>query len=327
MLHVLGVGHAWPEGRLSDEFLEDVIESTEVRANSVGVQSRASVLTEEYIALGKNKDVEEAEKVASDTPTDLSERAARLALERAGLHPEDLGLILAGVCTPQQTTPSEAQRMGKRLGQKVPAYDLYSASSDFSLHVSTLLDWKEERIPEYVLSASTGCVTTRLSYQSGEEPFIFGDGAAAMVLSSRHTGKLQVRDSDFLTEPENADLFFIELYGHLRLSPHALADWIAPRTHDLLVCAIEKNSLDVSRLKWICPQLSPSSMQDIASRIGIAPENHWHNTERVGCSLGASPLTVLSERWEQLTPGECVVLSTAGPGMSAGYIVLQTVGG
>ncbi len=327
LLHVLGVGHAWPEGRLSDSFLDGVVELGDSRSGSQGIEQRASVLSEEYIALAKNNHVEETEKVASDTPTDLSERATLQALESAGISPEDLGLLLAGVCTPQQTTPSEAQRIGKRLAQKIPAYDLYSSSSDFALHVSTLLDWKDEKIPDYVLSASTGCATTRVSYESGEAPYLFGDGAAAMVLSSRRTGKLKIIDAAFITDPAHASLFSIELYGHLTMSPKALSTWIEPTTEKLLRKAIEKNSLDVQTLRWIDPQVSLPSMCEVASRVGISPENHWHNLERVGCSLGASPVTVLSEHWGELVAGETIVLSTAGPGMSAGYIVFQSTEG
>lgn len=322
MLSVLGLGHALPQGRLTTEFLGASLGLERPAYVSPG-RTVASVLSESYLSETRNREVERALEGGVATPTDLAEQAVMLAMKRAGVSSEELDLILAGGSTPQQTTPSEAQRVGKRLGTKIPAYDLFSSSGDIPLHIHTLRRWKEDRVPSRVLSVSTSCPTQRVFYDSTPYPFLFGDGAAALVLAPNDTGRLAVTDAAYRTEPSQAELFVIELYGHLRFEEEALREWYRKTLTALLSQALERNGLEASSVVGIGPQLFLDIEHEVFESAGLSSDRIWSNGDAVGCSLGSSPYVVLSERWDDISAGQNLVVLSAGMGLSAGYVVLK----
>src|SRR5262249_16639695 len=135
----------------------------------------------------------EAWKAASRTPTELALEAADEALNRAGVARSDIGLIIADTATPRETTPSEAQRLAKRLDLKVPCYDVSSGTGFFPAHAAILDSWKNDRLPEVALCVSTNSPTCAIDYASGDERLYFGDAAAAAVVSKVRPGKLKIR--------------------------------------------------------------------------------------------------------------------------------------
>src|SRR4051794_23764106 len=109
------MGYCHPETVIDNKFLEDLDVGTTAAwiSEKIGIQTRLSTLPLEYIRDTRNQDPREAVKVASMTPTEMGAKAARMALEKAGLRPEDIGLVIANCCTPLETAPAEAQRLAK----------------------------------------------------------------------------------------------------------------------------------------------------------------------------------------------------------------------
>jgi len=111
-LYVIGVGHAFPEGRITNDALkENGISVSSDNSSLDFVAERATTLPLFYITETKNIDTWVARSVAQQNASDLGAQAARLALERAGLTSENIGLILGDCNTPIETTPGEAQRI------------------------------------------------------------------------------------------------------------------------------------------------------------------------------------------------------------------------
>jgi 3-oxoacyl-[acyl-carrier-protein] synthase-3 len=102
------MGWANPKNVIDNHFLESLETGTSVAwiEDKIGIQSRLTGLPLDYIRETRNQDPREAQKVTSHTPTDLGGvEASLMALKRAGIKPEQLGMVICNCCTPYQTTP------------------------------------------------------------------------------------------------------------------------------------------------------------------------------------------------------------------------------
>src|SRR5688572_24479471 len=93
-----GLGHAHPEPEISNRFLESLEIGTDDAwiMERVGIRSRRTVLPLDYIRTTRNRDPRAALEAAVESNATLGARAARMALERAGVAASDVGLVIAG---------------------------------------------------------------------------------------------------------------------------------------------------------------------------------------------------------------------------------------
>lgn len=325
MLRIAGMGFAYPPTVINNDLLEQCnpqLSPAWIHQN-LGIEHRFSVLPIPYILETGNVDPWQAKDVLLCTPTDLSERAARMALERAGITAEDVGLIIAEGATPLETTPSEAQRTGKRLGIKVPAYDVSGNAATFSLHMDILRKWRPESVPSYVLCIASNIPTQRVNFRKGTESAYFGDAAAAMVVSPRHDGRLKLVDSHYGNTHWKVDLMAFETYGAVSVRQDGLAT-LKLTVSQLLHRALESNAIALSDCRFIGHQVNFRELEELCTEFKIPSDRHWHNVDRCGYSLGSSAMCALAEKWDELRSGENIVVAEAGTGQSIGYVVLRS---
>src|SRR6056297_1126044 len=98
MLYLHGLGHFHPENVISNRFLSelDIGSDEEWIMERVGIAARRTSLSLDYIKTTKNKDPRQAREAATHSRTDGAVEAARMALDRAGLTPADIGMVISG---------------------------------------------------------------------------------------------------------------------------------------------------------------------------------------------------------------------------------------
>jgi 3-oxoacyl-[acyl-carrier-protein] synthase-3 len=116
---ILGTGHSYPEGILTNEDLAKVVEtSDEWITTRTGIKQRRKAAPGEYTSL-------------------FAVRAARQAIERARLDPADIDLLLCATVTPDQILPSTGCIVQAELGaHNAAAMDIVAACSGFLYGVS-----------------------------------------------------------------------------------------------------------------------------------------------------------------------------------------------
>jgi 3-oxoacyl-[acyl-carrier-protein] synthase-3 len=77
--------------------------------------------------------------------------AARCALNRAGLSPKDIGMVIAGGCSAQYDIPAQACLIAAELQIEVPAFDANSACSSFAAQLQLLSAIRPETLPDHIL--------------------------------------------------------------------------------------------------------------------------------------------------------------------------------
>lgn len=326
MLYILGMGYAHPKTIIDNQFLEDLGTGTNATwiKEKIGIDTRLSCLPLDYIKETRNANPAEALKVAEYTPTQLGVTAAEMAMQRAGITPDQIGMIICNGCTPVQTTPGESQRIGKELGLKnVKAFDVFTACPAFALHLDMLASYKDEALPDYILALSTATLTQKVNYNDRTDGAIWGDGAAAYVISPRKEGRLKVEHTFFVADPTRCDAVVVDTYGFFHQDGRAVRNFSVLQTVKLIRQVEAQFEIDWNRDSFIGHQANYTMLQQIVNNRNIPDTNHWHNVTTVGNQAGASAPAVLATSWDRIQSGQRVVVAVVGAGLSWGSVVLK----
>jgi len=147
MIYLHGVGHFHPENIITNKFLEDLdIGTTEDWImERVGISTRRTILPLDYIRETKNARPWETDKVRLYSNAQLAGRAAKIAMDRAGIKVEDIGMVISGSSLPEYLTPAEGATVASQLGIDVPCFDVNSACSTSVFKCGTLIRSSQRR--------------------------------------------------------------------------------------------------------------------------------------------------------------------------------------
>ncbi len=326
-LHILGFGDAQPFTVIDNPFIEalDVGTNEQWILEKIGIRTRLSTLPLNYIRETRNQNVVKAPEAASMTPTELAVRAVQMALDRAGVRPEQVGLVICNCCTPNYTMPPEATRIAEAVGISATAYDVFTACPAFALHIDYLKGLREDTLPEYVLCVSTATLTQNVNYNDRSDGAIWGDGAAAWVVSPVRKGKLKVIDTVFMSDPPRCDAVVVDRFGWFHQDGRAVRDFSVRQTVRLIKDIETRYQIDWTRDIFIGHQANATMLEQITNNREIPASNHWHNVERFGNQAGAGAPAVISNHWDDIVPGIRLVIAVVGAGLSWGSVVLEAV--
>ncbi len=327
MLHILGMGCFHPSNVLDNEFIVSLGGDTTVEwiMDKIGIETRVTTLPLDYIRETKNQDTRLGREVASHTPTALGVKAGEEALRRAGIGPEKIGLVIGDTCTPNDLAPCEAQRVAHGLGIIAPAYDVQTACPAFALHMDYLSGFREEMLPEYVLCVSTAAMTQKVNYNDRTDGAIWGDGAAAWVVSTQHEGKLRLLDTVFAADPSRCGAVVVDTFGFFRQDGRAVRDFSVRQTVRLLKAFEEKHGIDWTKDIFVGHQANTTMLRQIAENREIPPSSHWHNVTHLGNQAAAGAPAVIAQNWNDIKPGQKIAVAVIGAGLSWGAVLVEGV--
>lgn len=127
----------------------------------------------------KERRIAAKEQVTSD----LAEKAAKMALERAGLKAEDIDLILVATNTPDTIFPATACWLQKKLGIKeTPAFDLEAGCSGFLYGLIVSEGLILGGVARRILLVGVDILSKVTNWEDRGTCVLFGDGAGAFIL-------------------------------------------------------------------------------------------------------------------------------------------------
>ena len=327
-LHLHGLGHFHPETVIDNAFLEslDIGTTEDWILSRVGIASRRTVLPLDYIRRTKNSDLRAADEAALHSNADSGARAARMAIERAGIEIGDIGMVIAGGCSPQMCVPAEGSTIAAELGLDVPAFDLHSACSTFGAH----LHWLQrmgEALPDYVLCVAVENNTRVVDYRDRSTAVLWGDGTAAAVVSTKVRGRAELLHSTFGGAPAGAMDVVIPRTGYFAQNGQKVQKFAIKRMSALLdgcrAAAAEQAPEQAERLVFVGHQANLTMLESVARRRGVAPDRHWTNIRHFGNQGSAGAPAVLSQHWDDIAPGELVAVAVVGSGLSWSSLLLR----
>ncbi|MGH2534246.1 MAG: beta-ketoacyl-ACP synthase III [Thermomicrobiales bacterium] len=269
----------------------------------------------------------------TDTTTSLSTDASRRALDRAGMNAEDIDLIIAATCTPDQFLVSQACLVQAEIGGTAGAFDLGAACSGFVYALATGTQFIQTGVYDRVLIIGADTLTRFVDYTDRTTCILFGDGAGAVVLEATDQPRgllstvlgadgagykhLYIPGWGALV-PESAGLF-PEYRPYLQMNGNEVFRFAVRVMGDAAVEAVEKAGLTFPEIGMLIPHQANVRIIDAAARrLDLPREKVWVNLDRYGNTSAASiPIALCeAEAAGQLREGDNVVFVAFGGGLS-----------
>jgi 3-oxoacyl-[acyl-carrier-protein] synthase-3 len=319
-----GMGHAHPRVEITNRFLEDLDIGTNDAwiLERVGIRSRRSVLPLEYIRETRNADPWAALEAAELSNADLGARAAEMAIERAGISRADIGMLIAGTSASDTQSPAEACNIAHALELEVPSFDVQSACTSFyvQLHLLSLMD--PERLPDFVLLAAPDTLTTTVDYNDRAAAVLWGDGAAAAVISTRHSAPGRILGTSLECSPAGAEKVVVPRAGHFRQEGRTVQMFGIKRMACCVARLREQFAAEDRVFHFVGHQANLRMLETVRSQCGIPSECHHTNVEWYGNTGAASSASIISMNWGKWTPRDDVAVAGIGAGLTwSSYLV------
>jgi len=313
---MVAVGSAVPERIVTNAELAGQVDTTDE-----WIRSRTGIRERRVVAEG-------------ELTSDLATRTAEQALDRSGLAPAAIDLVLVATTTPDYYFPSVAALVADRVGaHNAAACDISAACSGFVYALAQAVGQIESGLAEHVLVVGAEAMSRITDWSDRATCILFGDGAGAVVVSAgahadersfavelgsdgSRSEHLQVR----ALEPGNR---FIEMNGGevFRFATRAMVEASGR--------VLERASMTPGDVDWWVPHQANQRIIDHAvKRLGIDGDRVLTNLDRYGnTSAGSIPL-MLAEAWQdgRVQAGQQLLLVGFGAGLSWGAILTTWAG-
>ncbi len=325
MLYIHGMGHFHPENKIDNAFLEDLSIGTDHQwiIERVGIRERRTVLPLEYIRETKNANPTKSSDAAQYTNPQMGARAARVALEKAGLNASDIGMVISGSCSPQYTIPAEACMLAAEMDITAPSMDISSACSSFAAQMHFLNSMKQEALPDYVLVVNVESMTRMIDFADRRNAVLFGDGAAATIVSAKHPSDLQVTFSKMTSDPSGWDKVVIPGGRHFDQVGSAVQSFAIRKTLRTLNDIRPHTNGEREKTYFIGHQANLLMLQAVSERMEIFGDHHLFNVDEYGNTGAVGAPSVLSQNLHRFTDGDSIMLAVVGSGLSWGGLHIQ----
>lgn len=325
MLYLHGMGHFNPPNMITNRFLEDldIGTSEEWILERVGIVNRRTVLPLDYIRSTKNADFRAAFDVREHTNAGMAAKAALMAIERASLKLQDIGMVIAGSSSPDNIAPAESSAVAACLGIEVPSIDMNSACSSFGMQINFLSKMDPDALPPYVLVVDSETLTKTVDYSDRSSAVLFGDGSAAAIVSTKIPSRKTFASCTYDSRPSGWEKVGINYAWRFGQDGNAVQGFAIRTTTGGVKHLKDQFAPEAKRFIFVGHQANLGMLKTVCERTGIAPENHWYGVDQFGNTGCGSAPSVLSMRWDDLRGGDRVAMSIVGAGLSWAHMMLK----
>ncbi len=283
--------------------------------------------------------IEQRHFAAEDESTsDLATKAARAALDHAGLSPDDIDGIIIATSTPDLTFPSVGTMVQSKLGMTHGfAFDVQAVCAGFIYALSTanalIVAGQAERL--LVIGAET--FSRILDWQDRSTCVLFGDGAGALVLEAA-TGDGTNADrgilaTDLQSDGRYRDMLYVDggvgttgTSGKLRMQGNLLFRQAVEKLSQTADTALAKVGLASTDVDWIVPhQANIRIIAGTARKMNVPMDRVILTVQDHGNTSAASiPLALsVGVRDGRIKPGDLILSEAIGGGLAWGAVALR----
>jgi 3-oxoacyl-[acyl-carrier-protein] synthase-3 len=249
--------------------------------------------------------------------------AARMALERAELKAQDIGLVIAGSSSPDNISPAEASAMAADLGIEALCFDMNSSCSTFGIHVNFLLRMQPDTLPPYILLIGAESPTRAINYSDRNTAVLFGDGAIAAVLSTKVPTRAAFISGGFDSRPSGWAKVGIDGDWTFHQDGKAVQGYAIRTTTECLKVLQDQYEAEAQRFIFIGHQANLMMLKAVCERRKIKPEHHWYNVDQFGNVGCCGAPSILSMHWDEVQSGDNIAMVIVGAGLTWAYMMLK----
>ena len=324
-LYLHGLGHFHPENEITNRFLEELDIGTheEWIMERVGIRSRRTVLALDYIRETRNRDPSQAMEAAQYTHADTGVLATEMALERAGITRDAIGMVIAGSSRPGLSSPADACHIAAVLGMEVPAFDINSACTSMWAAMYMLSNMRPESLPDYVLVVTPESLTTSVDYNDRSASVLWGDCTTAAIVSTRVPSPIQMLQNTVESSPPGYDKVVVPLFEHFNQEGRTVQMFAIKKSVRLLRKIQETFPSPGRRLNFVGHQANLRMLESVCKQCDIDDERHHSNVVEYGNGGAAGAPSVLSMNWDRWADQDDVAVIGVGSGLTWASYVLR----
>jgi 3-oxoacyl-[acyl-carrier-protein] synthase-3 len=280
-------------------------------------------------------------KPGEDTTSGMGIKAARKAIENAGLQPTDIDFIIFATLSPDFYFPGPGVQVQEALEiNTVGALDIRNQCSGFVYGISVADQYIRSGMYKNILVIGSELHSGGLDKtpRGRGVSVIFGDGAGAAVVSAyegndrgilsthlhsegKHARELALTDPNtsrwvdtLLKENDPEDISYYPYMNGNFVFKHAVT-----RFPEVIMEALNTNGFKPSDLHILIPhQANLRIAQFVQRTMGLKDEQVFNNIQKYGNTTAASIPIALSEALEagKIKPGDLVCLAAFGSGFT-----------
>ena len=330
---IIGLGHYVPDNVVTNDDL-----SRKMDTNDAWIQERTGIKERRHVVPGDG-----------DTTTTMGVKAAKIAIERAGIDKDDINFIVFATLSPDYYFPGPGVLVQRDLGIKtVGALDVRNQCSGFVYAISIADQYIKTGMYKNVLVIGSELHSHGLDMTTRGRgvSVIFGDGAGAAVLSREEDNSKGILSTHLHSEGQHAEELSLIAPG---MGKRWVTDIIADndpndesyfpymngqfvfknavvRFSEVIIEGLEKNKLKSTDINLLVPhQANLRISQFIQKKFKLTDDQVFNNIMKYGNTTAASIPIALTEAWEEgkVKDGDLVVLAAFGSGFTWGSVIIR----
>lgn len=330
---ITGLGYYVPENVVTNDDLSKIMDT-----DDAWIQERTGIQERRHVS-----------KEGDDTTTSMGVKAAKIAIERAGIDKDEIDFIVFATLSPDYYFPGPGVLVQRDLGIKtVGALDVRNQCSGFIYAVSVADQYIKSGMYKNVLVIGSEVHSKGLDMttRGRSVSVIFGDGAGAAILSREEDNSKGILSTHLHSEGQHAEELAL-------LAPGMGGRWVndivsdndpndtsylpvmngqfvfknaVVRFSEVIMEGLGKNSLEPTDIDLLVPhQANLRISQFIQKKFGLGDDQVFNNIMKYGNTTAASIPIALTEAWEsgKVKKGDLVVLAAFGSGFTWGSVIIR----
>ena len=329
---IIGLGYYVPDNVVTNDDLSKMMDTSDE-----WIQERTGIKERRHVIKGE------------DTTASLGVKAAKIAIERAGIDKDDIDFIVFATLSPDYYFPGPGVMVQRDLGIKtVGAIDIRNQCSGFVYGLSLADQYIKSGMYKNVLVIGSEVHSTGLDFSTRGRgvTVIFGDGAGAAVLSREEDSEKGILSTHLHSEGEHAEELSLIAPGmgkrwildiikdndpeETTYYPYMNGQFVfknaVVRFSEVIMEGLMANKLETKDIDMLIPhQANLRISQFIQKKFRLSDDKVYNNIMKYGNTTAASIPIALTEAWEQgkVKPGDLVVLAAFGSGFTWGSAIIR----
>lgn len=274
--------------------------------------------------------------------SDLAAEAAREAIRRAGLTPDDIDVIIVGTVTPDMLFPSTACLVQHKIGaNKAWGFDLSAACSAFTYSLTVGSQLVATGGATHALVIGADVMSSIIDYTDRATCVLFGDGAGAVVLGPSADENIGILDYDHKIDGSGGLALCMPAGGSRMPASHQTVDdrlhyvkqegqavfkFAVRNTGEICERLLKRHNLTGDDLDlFVSHQANKRIILAAAEKIGLPEEKVIINIDKYGNTTAATIPLALNDAVEsgRLRKGHLILLTSVGAGFTVGSVLVR----
>ncbi len=320
---ISGLGFYVPENVVTNDDLTQYMETSDA-----WIQERTGIQQRRYFTYGK------------DTNASMATAASRMAIDRAGLQPTDIELIVYATITPDYYFPGSAFLMQRELGlDGIGVIDIRNQCSGFVYALSIADQFIKTGMYKRILVVGSEIQSTWInkSTEGRGVAVIFGDGAGAAVVEATTDSEHRILSTHLHADGRFAEDRYVKEPGSSRpnraatkamideggfdvvMNGNAVFKHAVVRFGEVINESLSANGYQADDISLLVPHQANIRISNyVQQQMGLPDDKVFNNIQQYGNTTAASIPIALTEAFEQgrVKPGDLICLAAFGSGFT-----------